>query len=129
MVKKIPSTFNENLLNFQRLEKIVKSHDPEQPLFMYMAFQNVHSPVQAPQQYVDKYSFIKDDLRRRYAGMVAIMDEAVGNITKVFTTAGYGVKRIWLHNAFLNRYSGLENLVEIKLFCTYKKSSTTVKVK
>jgi len=72
----------------ERLEKIVKAHDPEQPLFMYMAFQNVHSPVQAPQQYVDKYSFIKDDLRRRYAGMVDIMDEAVGNITKVFTSAG-----------------------------------------
>ena len=93
MVNKFPCTFNDNLLNFQRLEKIVKSHDPEQPLFMYMAFQNVHSPVQAPQQYVDKYSFIKDDLRRRYAGMVDIMDEAVGNITKVFTSAGYGVKK------------------------------------
>ena len=93
MVNKIRCTFNENLLNFQRLEKIVKSHDPEQPLFMYMAFQNVHSPVQAPQQYVDKYAFIKDDLRRHYAGMVDIMDEAVGNITKVFTSAGYGVKK------------------------------------
>ena len=86
--------FNESLwFNLQRLEKIVKSHDPEQPLFLYMAFQNVHSPVQAPQQYVDKYSFIKDDLRRHYAGMVDIMDEAVGNITKVFTSAGYAAKK------------------------------------
>ena len=72
------------------MEKIVKSHDPAQPLFLYMAFQNVHSPVQAPHQYVDKYKFIKNDLRRRYAGMVDILDEAVGNLTNTFKTAGYG---------------------------------------
>jgi len=53
-----------------------------------MSFQNVHSPVQAPQQYVDKYKFIKDELRRGYAGMVDILDEAVGNITKAFKSAG-----------------------------------------
>ena len=54
-----------------------------------MAFQNVHSPVQAPKQHVDKYSFINDTTRRTYAGMVDIMDEAVGNITGAFKEAGY----------------------------------------
>ena len=68
----------------------MKSHNPAQPLFLCMAFQNVHSPVQAPQQYVDKYKFIKNELRRRYAGMVDILDEAVGNLTNTFKTAGYG---------------------------------------
>ena len=68
------------------------SHDPAQPLFLYMAFQNVHFPVQAPQQYVNKYRFIKNDLRRHYAGMVDILDEAVGNITKFFTLAGYAAR-------------------------------------
>ena len=77
------------------MEKIVKSHDPAQPLFLYMAFQNVHDPVQAPQKYIDKYSFIKNTLRRGYAGMVDILDEAVGNITKAFTSAGYATKTIF----------------------------------
>ena len=54
-----------------------------------MAFQNVHSPVQAPQQYIDKYSFIEDETRRTYAGMVDILDEAVGNITDAMKDAGY----------------------------------------
>lgn len=54
-----------------------------------MAFQNVHSPVQAPYEHVEKYTFIKDTLRRTYAGMVDIMDEAVGNITDAFKEAGY----------------------------------------
>ena len=75
------------------MEEIVRSHDPAQPLFLYMAFQNVHIPVQAPQQYVNKYRFIKNDLRRHYAGMVDILDEAVGNITKIFTSAGYAAKK------------------------------------
>lgn len=54
-----------------------------------MAFQNVHSPVQAPKENVEKYAFIEDRLRRTYAGMVDIMDEAVGNITDAFKEAGY----------------------------------------
>ncbi|XP_078343238.1 arylsulfatase B-like isoform X2 [Oculina patagonica] len=72
----------------KRMKEIVMAHDPAQPLFLYMAFQNVHVPVEAPQHHVNKYRFIKDKTRRRYAGMVDIMDEAVGNITKVFTSAG-----------------------------------------
>ena len=54
-----------------------------------MAFQNVHSPVEAPKEYTDKYAFINDTIRRTYAGMVDIMDEAVGNITEAFKEAGY----------------------------------------
>ena len=57
-----------------------------------MAFQNVHAPVQAPQKYTDKYSFIEDETRRTYAGMVDIMDEAVGNITEAMKEAGCGFK-------------------------------------
>ena len=74
---------------FQRAQQIVKSHDANSPLFLYMAFQNVHSPVEAPKEHTDKYAFINDTIRRTYAGMVDIMDEAVGNITAAFKEAGY----------------------------------------
>ena len=53
-----------------------------------MAFQNVHAPVQAPDAYIQKYSFIQDETRRTHAAMVDIMDEAVGNLTRAFKTAG-----------------------------------------
>lgn len=69
-------------------QQIAKSHNKSNPLFLYMAFQNVHSPVQAPKENVEKYAFIEDTLRRTYAGMVDIMDEAVGNITDAFKEAG-----------------------------------------
>ena len=55
---------------------------------MYMAFQNVHTPIQAPEGNVEKYNFIKKETRRTLVGMVVIMDEAVGNITDVFKSAG-----------------------------------------
>lgn len=72
----------------QRAEQIIKSHNASTPLFLYMAFQNVHIPLQAPKHYTDKYSFIEDESRRTYAGMVDIMDEAIGNITEAMKDAG-----------------------------------------
>ena len=59
-----------------------------------MAFKVVHAPVQAPQKYMDKYSFIGDKTRRKHAGMVDILDEAVGNITEAMKDAGYG-NELW----------------------------------
>lgn len=68
---------------------IIEEHDPSKPLFLYLPFQNVHFPVQAPQKYVDKYSFIKDKQRRTYAAMLDIVDEAIGNVTSSLEKAGY----------------------------------------
>lgn len=55
---------------------------------MYMAFQNVHAPIQAPEKYIEKYEFIENIMRRVHAAMADIMDEAVGNITEAFKEAG-----------------------------------------
>ena len=76
-------------LVYQRVKEIIHAHDPNQPLFLYMAFQNVHNPIQAPEKYVEKYDFIDQKMRRVHAGMADILDEAVGNITKMFKEKGY----------------------------------------
>ena len=55
---------------------------------MYLPFQNVHDPLQAPQEYVDKYQFINDTARRYYAAMADIVDEAIGNVTQAMKQAG-----------------------------------------
>ena len=86
----LDSNINVFLVLFhQRVKEVIDSHDPKQPLFLYMAFQNVHNPIQAPDEYVNKYNFIKQKMRRVHAGMADILDEAVGNITKMFKEKGY----------------------------------------
>lgn len=72
----------------QQAEKVIEEHNPAKPLFLYLPFQNVHFPVQAPQNYIDKYSFIDNKQRRTYAALLDIADEAIGNVTKSLEKAG-----------------------------------------
>jgi arylsulfatase A-like enzyme len=45
----------------------------DKPFFLYLAFQSVHSPLQAPQEYIDKYSYITNKNRRTLAAMSTCM--------------------------------------------------------
>ena len=82
---------------------VVREHDSSRgPLFMYLAFQSVHSPYEAPQAYIDKYAWMNDSQsyspispgRPLYGGMVAALDEAVANVTRAFRAKG-GDHQFW----------------------------------
>ncbi|KAF7641475.1 hypothetical protein LDENG_00280420, partial [Lucifuga dentata] len=73
----------------QRASSIIRKHDPNKPLFLYVAMQAVHAPLQVPDRYVAPYVSIQDHNRRLYAGMVSAMDEAVGNITLALQERGF----------------------------------------
>ncbi len=51
-----------------------------QPFFLCVAFNAVHSPLQAPDRLMTRFASMKDVQRRIFAGMLANMDEAVGAI-------------------------------------------------
>ncbi|XP_068562617.1 arylsulfatase B-like isoform X2 [Cebidichthys violaceus] len=72
----------------QKASSIIENHNSNKSLFLYVALQAVHAPLQVPERYVAPYSFIKDYNRRLYAGMVSAMDEAVGNITLALQQGG-----------------------------------------
>ncbi|MBN3301079.1 ARSB Arylsulfatase, partial [Amia calva] len=71
-----------------RATDIIVKHNPQKPLFLYLALQAVHAPVQVPEHYIEPYHFIQDRNRRIYAGMVSALDEAVGNITVALRASG-----------------------------------------
>ena len=63
----------------QEAMRLVAEHDARKPLFLYVPFNAVHAPFEAPEKYSEPYAGMKKQ-RRTYAGMVAAMDEAVGQI-------------------------------------------------
>ena len=55
-------------------------HSKEGPFFLYVAFNAVHSPLEATEAYEGRFPDIADPKRRTYAGMTAAMDDAVGRV-------------------------------------------------
>ncbi len=63
----------------------VKNRDKSRPFFLYVPFLAPHSPMQAPQELIDKYNFIPEKTpmqrpmdRRINAAMIDAMDQAIG---------------------------------------------------
>ncbi|XP_038133704.1 arylsulfatase J [Cyprinodon tularosa] len=69
---------------------LLANHNPHsQPLFLYLAYQAVHSPLQVPARYVERYKGIPNPHRRKYAAMVSCLDEAIHNLTQALKHYGY----------------------------------------
>jgi arylsulfatase A-like enzyme len=60
-------------------ERLIKEQPKDKPLFLYVPFNAVHSPFQVPAIYCQPYANLQGD-RRNYAGMLAAMDEAIGQV-------------------------------------------------
>jgi arylsulfatase A-like enzyme len=50
------------------------------PVFLYLPFNAVHAPLQAPQKYLDRFPKITDEKRKTFAAMMAAMDDAIGRV-------------------------------------------------
>ena len=67
----------------ERASSIISQHRRNtNPLFLYVAFQAVHTPLQVPENYEKIYKRVKNIKRRKFLGMVTAMDDAVGRIIK-----------------------------------------------
>ncbi len=52
----------------------------EQPFFLYLAFNAVHTPMQATDDRLEKFASIEDKKRRTYAAMMSAMDDNIGKV-------------------------------------------------
>lgn len=68
--------------------RLIENHDPDVPLYLYLAFNAPHTPYQAPQEYIDRYPDIADPTRRTYAAMVDCLDEQVGRVVAALDAKG-----------------------------------------
>jgi arylsulfatase A-like enzyme len=67
--------------------RFVAANAGKKPFFLYVPFNAVHAPHQAPQEYLEQYSHLRRP-RRQYAAMLAAMDDAVGKIVDAVEKAG-----------------------------------------
>ena len=67
--------------------KIIETEDKAKPLFLYVPFNGVHSPFQVPDSYIKPYANLKGN-RQKLAGMLAAVDEAIGQVEESLRKAG-----------------------------------------
>lgn len=67
--------------------RLIKQKDKSKPLFLYVPFNGVHSPLQVPESYMQPYSALKEN-RRKLGGMLAAVDEAIGQLVATLDETG-----------------------------------------
>jgi arylsulfatase A-like enzyme len=75
--------------------RLIKERDAAKPLFLYVPFNGVHAPYQVPPRYSEPYANLQGK-RRIYAGMVAAVDEAVGQIVRAVHDAGISKNTLFI---------------------------------
>jgi len=58
------------------------------PFLLYLAFNAVHTPMQATDKYLARFPSIADPQRRTYAAMLSAMDDAIGRVMATLRSQG-----------------------------------------
>lgn len=67
--------------------RLIREQPEGKPLFLYVPFNAPHGPMQVPDEYKKPYANLPEP-RRTYAGMVAAMDQAIGEIVAAVEAKG-----------------------------------------
>jgi len=60
----------------------------DRPFFLYLSYNAVHTPMQAPQEYLDRFPGIPDPTRRTMAAMLSALDDGVGRVLQALQEDG-----------------------------------------
>jgi arylsulfatase A-like enzyme len=103
-----PSAFGQydaRLLS-NRAVQIVNGHDTAKSLYIYFAFHNVHVPLEAPLDTVERFPFITTDARKVADAMLTELDYGVGNVSAALDTRGMSSNTVWIFHSGASVYSG-----------------------
>ncbi|MDE0361419.1 MAG: sulfatase-like hydrolase/transferase [Rhodospirillaceae bacterium] len=73
------------LLLAEEAVQLIARHDPADPFFLYLPFNAVHNPNDAPQEYIDRYSHLDNPKQR---AQLAVMDLAIGQVMDALEAKG-----------------------------------------
>lgn len=68
--------------------KQIKSRDKSKPLFLYLAYDAPHAPLQAPESVVQRYAHIANPIRRTFAAMVDHNDAQIARVLATVESEG-----------------------------------------
>ncbi|KAH8270630.1 hypothetical protein KR018_012549 [Drosophila ironensis] len=86
-------TYVTDLLTIEAERLIREQAGKEKPLFLILSHLAAHTaneddPLQAPEEEIRKFAYIKDPNRRKYAAMVSKLDQSVGRIVSTLASTG-----------------------------------------
>lgn len=67
--------------------RLVAAQPPGKPLFLYVPYNAVHAPLQVPERYLEPYGSLQGP-RKQLAGMLAAVDEGIGQVVAALDKAG-----------------------------------------
>lgn len=68
--------------------RVIEKHDPSTPMFMFLAYELTHEPLQAPQRFIDLYPESIFSARRLGLAMISAVDEGIANVTAALKARG-----------------------------------------
>lgn len=73
------TAYEEEIFTANTLDMLDR-HNPKEPLFLFHAFHQIHTPLEVPAGWLPQFSFLKNKDQQKYAAMVHYMDWSIGKI-------------------------------------------------
>ncbi len=91
----------------------------DRPFFLYVSFNAVHTPIEAPDEYLSRFAHIADAKRRTYYAMVSALDAAVGAILGTIDRLGLSEQTLVVFTSDNGGVIGLGDNAPLRLGKTY----------
>ncbi len=77
---------------------MIEKRNKQKPFLLYVAWNAPHTPLQAPEKYLEQYAHIDDEVRRIYSAMVTQINDSVAALVDALETEGLrrDTLTIWL---------------------------------